>query len=296
MRSDASHPHDAAPAALEPGDASDLWSGLAGFLPRARVRTLDWAVRNVVNEAGRPYDHAAFPHLGAPGGPLDAFDAPGVREISMQFATRLGKTFAGHVCLMKSAEIDPGPAMVASSVESTAMACSERLYAMLRARPRLAAMLVKSEAKAKQDLIELRESRVFFAWSRSVSTLADKNCRVGHANEYDKWEHSKTSREAHPHKLFTDRFKDFWGSRKIISEGTPTLKGKSPIEHARLAGTNCRFHVPCPHCGRYQPIEFSRLKWERDDDGKTDRATANRTARYECAAAAGGGRTTTGRV
>ena len=40
------------------------------FRPSPRVRTIRWSIDNVVNDQGRPYDHAAYPHLGAPGGPL----------------------------------------------------------------------------------------------------------------------------------------------------------------------------------------------------------------------------------
>lgn len=257
------------------------------FRPSPRHRTIRWAIDNVVNDQGRPYDHAAYPHLGAPGGPMDAFDDPRTRTVSLQWATRLGKTFFGQVALMKTADTDPAPMMFASSVEKLAKEAVSRVYATCHQRKRLNDLLLKNEREQKQDLVEFRGCKIFVAWSRSVSTLADKNVKVGHASEYDKWEHASTSKEAHPHKLFDDRFKDYQAVRKIIYEGTPTIKGKSPIERKRIAGSNCRYHVPCPHCRRYQALEFGKdtphgVKWDKDEAGRHDPEVAYRTARYVC--------------
>lgn len=257
------------------------------FRPSPVVRTLIWAIDNIVNDQGRPYDHAAYPHLGAPGGPMDAFDDVRTRTVSLQWATRLGKTFFGQVALTKTADADPAPMMFASSVEKLAKESAARIYASCHQRKRLNDLLLKNEREQKQDLVEFRGCKIYVAWSRSVSTLADKNTKVGHAGEYDKWEHQSTSKEAHPHKLFDDRFKDYQSTRKVIYEGTPTIKGRSPIERKRIAGTNCKYHVPCPRCKQYQALEFGKdtphgIKWDRDEAGKHDAEIAYRTARYVC--------------
>lgn len=278
-----------AAAILDVTDASDFWQTLHAFHPIEQCRTLEWCEANIVNQEGRPYDHAAYPHIGAPGGPMDANDDPRVREISLQWATRLGKTFLGQCVTIKNAATNPGPQMFASATEKLAKEVVHRTYGMARARRNLAAMLVKSEKFQRQDLIEFRRSRVFVAWARSVSTLADKNVKYGHANEIPKWEYHSTSKEAHPLKLFSDRFKDFWSSRKIIFEGTPTIGGKCPIESRLEQGTNCRLYVPCHSCGRYQTIEFGNgddrpggVKWEKQEGGRSDGELAKRTAHYQC--------------
>lgn len=262
-------------------------SAFRAFAPSPTVGTLEWSIENIINDQGRPYDHAAYPHLGAPGGPMDAFDNPRTRTISLQWATRLGKTFFGQVALLKTADTDPAPMMFASSVEKLAKEGISRVYASAHKKNRLNNLLLRNEREQKQDLVEFRGCKIFVAWARSVSTLADKNCKVGHAGEYDKWEHQSTSKEAHPHKLFDDRFKDYQAVRKIIYEGTPTVKGRSPIERKRIAGTNCKYHVPCPHCKKYQHLEFGKdtehgIKWDRDEAGRHDPEIAYRSARYVC--------------
>lgn len=263
-------------------DARDLWHACEAFTPRESLCMLDWCRLNVVTDQGRPYDHAAYPHLGAPGGPCDAYDDPKVRTLSFQFATRLGKTFFGQCATLKTADCDPAPQMLVSSNEKLAKEVMSRTYAMIHRRDRLNRKLLKKPVDQRQDLIEFRECRVYAAWARSAATLADKNIKVGHANELDDWEHRSTSRDGDPQKLFSDRFKDFQSVRKIVFESVPKVKGRSRIEALRLAGTNCRYEVPCPACKRYQKLDWSRITWEKDPSGKQNPALAKETAAYRC--------------
>lgn len=267
------------------------------FRPVARPRMLDWCRANIFNSEGRPYDHGAFPHIGAPGGPMDAVDDPAVREIVEQWASRLGKTFFGQCTQLYFADVEPCPMLFASSVQTLALDVVDRTYGMIRQNRRLSHRL-PPEYLQKQDEIDMAACKIMVGWSRSTSSLADKNVKCGHANELDKWEHVKTSREGDPFKLFTDRGKTFAATRKFIYESTPSLKGASRIEDLRLASTNCLYHVPCPHCGRYQvlrmgkhyydlrkltpPAERGGLVWDIAPSGRHDVAHARRTARYEC--------------
>lgn len=269
-------------------DASDFLECFRAFRPRERGPSLPWCEKNIRTDEDKPYNSETYPHLGAPGGPFDAFDSPLVRTIALQFGTRLGKTFFGLCCLARISDSDPAPAMLASSTEKLAVEITKRLYKMFRQVPMLAEKLRRGEDRQRQDLVELREMLIYVAWARSVSTLADKNVKIGLANEVDKWHQSSTSNEADPLELFRDRFKDFMRECKIIFEGTPTVKHRSRIETKRLAGTNCREEVPCPHCRRYQPLIFgdgkgAGLHWPRKPDGRHDAELAAAEAWYRCA-------------
>lgn len=264
-----------------------LERAIAQFRPRQRCRTLDWARVNVQSNDDRPYDHWAYPHTGAPGGPFDAFDCPQYLTISCQFGSQIAKTFGGLCCLMKVADTDPSPMMFVSSDQKLAVEeVTTKLYPMLARCVTLRDQL-RPESRRKQDLVELGNCRIFVGWARSVSTLASKAIRVGHANEIDKWEHQKTSKEADPLKLFTDRFKSF-PSHKIIFESTPALKATSRIERLRLASTNCAYYVPCPKCWRYQLLRMGDGKepggivWAKNAAGKSEKELTRRTARYVC--------------
>lgn len=274
-------------------ETSDLAGCLSAFEPLARRRTIRWAIANVYNDQGRPYDHASYPHLGAPGGPMDAIDDPGVRTITLQFATRLGKSFTGQILLLRSAILDPCPMLMASESESSLKRIMQRTYKMVYHRPALRdAMLHRSPRDHKVDHMQFRTCDIRGAWARSPGTLADATIKVGVANEIDKdgWGGKSTSNEAEPLKLFDERFKDFQSIRKIVYESTPTIRGISRVESLRLRGTNCAYWVPCPHCRTYQILRMGagdagdtggRLAWDTPATG-SDVDVARSTARYLC--------------
>ena len=263
-----------------------LADGMRNFAPRPRVRALDWFRENISTMDGRPYDHGAYPHIGAPGGPCDALDDPNILTIWMQWASRLGKTFFGQAATLFYADLTPCPMMFASESEKLAVEVVQRTYKMLERCPPLRRQL-RPVVRRRQHQIDLDNCRVFVGWARSVSTLADKAVRLGHANEIDKWEHQSTSKEADPLKLFQDRGKEF-PSRKFIFESTPTVKGRSRVERGRLSSTNCQYFVPCPHCKTYQRLRKDAtdgkggIVWEHLPGGKSDKELARRTARYVC--------------
>lgn len=256
------------------------------FEPRKRIRPLSWFEEYTYTHEGRPYDSDAYPHIGAPGGPCDALEDDQVTDIWLQWASRLGKTFFGQCALMRQADVSPCTMMFASEAQKTAVEVVQRTYAMIGHCPRLKGQL-RPEYRRKQDQVDLANCRIHVGWARSVGTLSDKGIRVGHANEIDKWEHESTSKEADPLKLFDDRFKEFLRFKRI-KESTPTLKRSSRVEHGRLNSTNCQYHVPCPHCGRYQVLRMGDgvtpggIMWEKLDGIKSDKELAWRTARYVC--------------
>ena len=60
------------------------------------------------------------------------------------------------------------------------------------------------------------------------------------------------------------------------------------MEFGRLQSTNHRYHVPCPHCFKFQTIEFGNgqtpggIFFDKLPTGATDRDLARRTAHYVC--------------
>ena len=255
------------------------------FRPLPKMRMLDWCKEHIVNEHGRAYDHLAYPHLGAPGGPMDAMDDPRTREIVMQFGSRGGKTFVGECFLLKQAMQSPAPQMLVTPDEMLAMEIIQRTYRMIHSRRALNSLLVKHEERQKATLIEFRSCRQYVGWARSAARLADKDIRDGHGAELDLWTQYSTSKGGDPVEQFLERFKNHWSTRKIIFESVPTIRGKSAVEGRRLAGTNCQFHVPCKRCRRYQRIEFGGptvphgVKFYRDGD---EDHTGSLDPRYVC--------------
>lgn len=81
--------------------------------------------------------------------------------------------------------------------------------------------------------------------------------------------------EGDPISLAMERTNTFGYRRKIFIPSTPTIEGQSRVSAWYRRSDQRRYHVPCPHCGAMQVLQFERLSWTV---GKPE------TARYACEA------------
>ena len=84
--------------------------------------------------------------------------------------------------------------------------------------------------------------------------------------------------EGDPVSLATARTTTYGRRAKRFYCSTPTLEATSKILRLFNEGDQRFYNIPCPHCGTFQKLEFSRLKWEIDKKSKSVK-----TAFYECA-------------
>lgn len=242
----------------------DAWRALN---PAPEMGLAEYSVRRIFNEEGRPFDLLAFPHLVAPGGPMDAFDSLRIREIALQWASRLGKTFFVLCGSLYHCELAPCNQMLAGNIEDLALQQTERIRKMGSQIPVLKKAGIENTLQRR---LNFGGNTVYAAWARSPVTLSNVNILYGGASELDLWERIKTSKHPDPEDMFRDRFKDNASLRKVVFESIPTLAGtyedelgnerpRSRIEAKRLQGSDCQFWVGCPHCDHYQVLDIERV-------------------------------------
>lgn len=88
----------------------------------------------------------------------------------------------------------------------------------------------------------------------------------------------EVAHEGDPITLAVRRTDAFESVRKILEGSTPLVKNTSRINAGYLSGDQRKFHVPCRHCGAEQPLEFERLKFDRDKNGRLVTGSVH----YEC--------------
>jgi phage terminase large subunit GpA-like protein len=233
--------------------------------------------------AGMPFSLAAFPHVDAV---LKAFDDTKVRQIVLQWASRLGKTTTCLSLMAKVAGTNPRNMMFAGPTKDAAgRVIGTRLYPILGSAEGVRQQLLP-EARRSKLHVKLESCQIFVGWSGSETSLADVGAFFGHASEIDKWDDS-ASKEGDSLKLFVNRFKGF-PDHKIVFESTPTIKGRSRIEKKLQESNQHRRYVPCPHCGEFQILVKGEenspggFRWDRDSKGNSDADIALQTAYYEC--------------
>lgn len=250
------------------------------------LNTADWIKENFYTQDGRAFSEQAVPWVTAPQGPCWAMDSIQFRVIWLQWAARMFKTNFGLASLQRRMDQRPGEFMFATPDETNCKAVFSRLWKMIEHCPVIRDQAPRRHRQAK-TVVRLRRSIVYGAWPRGKSRLADKSIPFGHGNEIDKWEQESTSTEGDPLPRFLKRGAEY-PDRKFVLESTPSQKGKSRVEAGRLRSTNHGYHVPCPHCGKFQRIVFGDgenpggIFWEKLN-GATDRDHARRTAHYVCA-------------
>lgn len=256
--------------------------------PHARVSSRDWLPAKIqmprgTETAGMPFSLAAFPHVDSV---LEAFDDSRVRQIVLQWASRLGKTTTCLSLMAKVAGTNPRNMMFAGPTKDAAgRVVGSRLYPILSSAEGVRHQL-PPEARRSKLHVKLESCQIFVGWSGSETSLADVGAFFGHASEIDKWDDS-ASKEGDSLKLFVNRFKGF-PDHKIIFESTPTIAGRSRIEKKMRESNQHRRFVPCPHCGEFQVLVRGAegipggFDWDRDSNGKSDPDVALATAHYVC--------------
>lgn len=256
--------------------------------PHEQYSSREWLPRHVqmprgTETAGMPFSLSAFPHVD---GVLSAFDDPKIRQIVLQWASRLGKTTTCLSLMAKVAGTNPRNMMFAGPTKDAAgRVIGSRLYPILGSAEGVRQQL-PPEARRSKLHVKLESCQIFVGWSGSETSLADVGAFFGHASEIDKWDDS-ASKEGDSLKLFVNRFKGF-PDHKIIFESTPTIKGRSRIEKKMHETNQHRRFVPCPHCGEFQILVKGEegipggFRWERDSRGNSDPDIALQTAYYEC--------------
>jgi len=210
---------------------------------------------------------------------MDAFTDPHVEEITVMASSQVGKTEAMFNMLGYVIDQDPGPALMVLPRESDARSVSyNRVLPMIQGSPALHdRMSRKSDDITK---LEYRMDRMilFFAGSNSPADLASRPIRYLFLDEIDKYP-KFSGREADPIKLASERQKTFW-NKKTVKVSTPTTRD-GYIYREFDKSDQCKFFVPCPHCGGYQILVFGQIKWP-EKERSAEKIKNKRLAWYEC--------------
>lgn len=151
----------------------------------------------------------------------------------------------------------------------------DRLAPMIRDTPCLRDRIADPKARDSGNTLlhkRFNGGHLSIVGANSPSGLASRPIRVLLCDEVDRFPVSAGA-EGDPIDLARKRTTTFW-NRKILMGSTPTIKGASRIESAFEQSDQRYYFVPCPHCGEFQRLIWSQVRW---DDGKPE------TAHYVCA-------------
>jgi phage terminase large subunit GpA-like protein len=200
-------------------------------------------------------------------GIMDAISDPTIETIVVMSSAQVGKTEMTLNMIGYYVHNDPSPMLVIQPTLDMAQTFSrDRLAPMVRDTPVLTELIQDSKSRSSGNTI-LKKSfpggHITMAGSNSPASLASRPVRLAIFDETDRFPVSAGT-EGDPVMLASKRTNNF-ANRKIIMVSTPTIQGASRIETAYENSDRRVFKVPCPHCGEFQQLKWSNVKFDKEN-------------------------------
>jgi phage terminase large subunit GpA-like protein len=160
----------------------------------------------------------------------------------------------------------PGPVLlVQPTVELGKRFSRQRVDPLIAGTPRLSRKVAPSRSRDSGNTMLSKEfpgGIVIITGANSAVGLRSMPAQYAFLDEIDGYP-ADVNEEGSPLSLVEARQETYGRRRKSVKVSTPTIAGRSAIEEAYEASDQRRYHVPCPHCGELQPLEFARLTWTK---------------------------------
>lgn len=221
---------------------------------------------------------------------MDQFNNPAVRVVVFVKCTQIGGTEILNNTIAFVIAVQPQPMMmVRPTAEDAREYGRQRFSVMVKNCPAVRERV--SDVKEKRDGNTLRMKQfpggfLKLSGANAGSGLRSEPLGLVMADEIDGYP-DDVDKEGDPIELIKRRLDSFGDASKLLLSSTPAKpRGASRIEREFLKSDQRYYHVPCPHCGAMQPLQWRdpetkdyRLRFDRLKDGRVDRDSV----RYVCA-------------
>jgi phage terminase large subunit GpA-like protein len=207
--------------------------------------------------------------------PMDCFSSRSpVREAVLKFPIQMGKTECAVNVLGYTMAHHPGPVMVCLPGEvGRDKWVAQKLQPMIDETPAVRATLTSvasREASNTRTFKDFSGGQLYIEHAGSPSRLKSTSVRLLMVDELDEFATNLTGGDD-PVQMLNGRTSAFPGTYKRLYISTPQIKGTSRTEYLWERSDQRRYHVPCPHCGEEQPMEWAALHWAQYTAGQRAR-------------------------
>lgn len=255
----------------------------AALRPPERFTVSEWADRHRVLDPMHcarpgPWRTDFAPYLR---GILNAYGNATVREIVLMQSTQVAKTESLLNMLLYTIDQDPAPTLFVLPTEDDVVSFgARRLKSAIEYAPRVRAHRTRWAADWKSHELGFDQMVLYLGWSNSPAKLASRSIGRLFMDEVDKYP-AFSGKEADPISLASHRLRWYPDSTAVYASTPTTADGY--IWQRWLNSNQQWYHVPCPFCGFFQRLTFSRetVVWP-DDERDPEKIQAGRLASYVC--------------
>ena len=195
---------------------------------------------------------------------MDAVSDPEVRTVVVKGSARIGKTEFENNVIGFHIDQDPSPMLLVYPSEQKAQDYSkEKLAPMLKNTPALRGKVADAKSRDSQNTLNHKVFQGGFlamVGSNTPNGLDSRTVRLVLFDELDKC--AKAARHlGDPIALAKNRTITYPGRWKHVLVSTPSEEGDSPITSEYEKTDMRRLYLPCPHCGTFEILKFSQIKW-----------------------------------
>lgn len=230
-----------------------------------------------------------LPPTSAAPGPFNSKKTPYTREISDKLSatnpaqiiffkkcSQIAGTETGNNWVGYTIDVSPSAMLYVMPTDTMMKNCSTtRIQPMINTTPALAKKIMPARSREGGNTMMRKEFEggiIFMVGANSPNGVSSNPVKKVYLDEIDRYP-ANIGGEGDVIALAITRTTTFGDSRKIFGTSTPTIAGTSLIDKEFKKTGQRYWHVPCPHCGVYQKLLFTNLKWEK---GKYD------NVKYEC--------------
>lgn len=255
-----------------------LNNALLALKPEDPMRVSEWAAKYRymgANETSRPgpWRNEIVPYLVDI---MDSLNKDGIEQITFLKPTQVGGTECGINILGYIISQAPCRVMyVLPNKDALEDFSQDRLQKVLTSNE---CFHGKFEAtNSKNAMLRYAGGFCKFGSAQSPTDLASWSVPVIVLDEIDKFP-KMSGKEASPLKLAEERTKNWSGKKKMFFLSTPTLKTGHIYQLYEAADVRYEYNVPCPHCGKIQPLKWKYVKF----DAHQPATVVEHNAHYEC--------------
>lgn len=188
------------------------------------------------------------------------------RRVVAMAASQLLKTQVALNWLSASIHQAPGNMLTLLPSGNVAKRVSSRIGKTIDEVPVLRERVAPARSRDSRNTMDTKEFKggtLYITTAGSAANLSEIPARYVYGDEIDRWEVS-VDKEGDPVELAEARTSTFGRNAKIYYSSSPTLEGVSRIATLFKEGDQRYYHVPCPHCGEFQQLEWENLRWGDD--------------------------------
>jgi len=192
------------------------------------------------------------------------WESPYIEEIDLIWGRQTGKSTTIYVCYIHDLAQNPKPALFLYPDQSLGRYTSQnRIQTHIDCCPPAADK--KTPNKDDYSTFEMKfvDSVLSIGWAGSGSQIMSRPVGILLIDEVDEFKASVGKGESDPVLSAIETTTSF-ANRKIVITSTPSTKENHIWIRVSGAQYIFEYWVPCPHCGGYQILVWSQIKWPED--------------------------------